>query len=385
MILDLIVLGLVGLAVVGGWRRGGAAIALHVVGLLVGLIVGLRVAGLVSASLSPAAHVLLGALCALGGLVVGGALGRRAGARVSIGAARMHLGVLDRALGALTRGLGAAVAIWVVLAVVVAVGPARWAASIRGSRPAGDTIGLPVLGPLVHGVGRAIGAAAPADVAALVPDLDPGRTSRATIHRIDAQVAGSVFEIGATGCHGAVVGTAFVVARDSTGELVVTNAHVVRGARVATLYTGDGDVQAVPVLLDRRADLAVLHVDGLDAAVLPLAATGAANGTHAVVVGYPHGGPRRAVGAVVVQRLPVPDPGLSDGLALHMSYRLVSDIEHGNSGSPLLGPRGRVLGVVDATAGAGTEQGYAITVDELRPDLRAARNATTAAEPAACT
>lgn len=378
MLIDLVALLIVALAAFAGWRRGGVATALHVAGWVVGLVVGLRVATLLSESLSPAAHVLLGLLCALGGLVVGGALGNLVGRHATSAVARLHLGLLDRAAGTVVRGLGALLVVWLVLALVVAIGPASWASRARASGLLSNG-GVPIVSSVVSGVGDAIDGAAPSDVAGLVPVLNVGTTSPAVVRSVRSASAASVVEIAASGCRGSVVGTRF-----SVGDgLIVTNAHVVRAADDISVEAASGEYPATQVVVDRRADLAVLRVPGSDIPALTLVAGDAANGTRAVVLGHPHGGPLRAVPAVIEQRVPVPDPGLSDGLALHLAYRVRADIQPGNSGSPLLDRSGRVLGVVNATGGG--EQGYAITDSELRPDLQLARTTTTAADTGSCT
>ena len=379
-VLDLVVLAVVVLAAISGWRVGGAVIALHILGVVLGLILGLGVAGLLSSSLSAVTHLLLGAGCALGGALIGGAVGRLLGRALARVLQRLHIAVLDHLLGALARAGLAVLGCWLVAVLVLAIGPASWSAAVRSSAVFGNGHPVPVAGHALSGIADALRAAAPADVAALVPSIAGVQPSQRTVQSVSNAVDGREFVIGATGCRGSVVGTGFVAARG----LVVTNAHVVRAADQIVVRTGTGSLPASPVVVDRRADLAVLRVPGLDVTPLRIAARDAANGAQAVVVGYPGGGPRTAVGAVIRQRIPVPDPGLADGLALHQAYRIDSTIRRGDSGSPLLDLQARVVGVVNATSGGPGTAGYAITLDELLPDLAAARTARTVVSTGTC-
>ena len=53
-------------------------------------------------------------------------------------------------------------------------------------------------------------------------------------------------------------------------------------------------------------------------------------------------------------------------------YSLFARVEPGNSGGPLLSPRGDVVGVVFARSLDDDHTGYALTLDEARPVLDAA-------------
>lgn len=366
MVIDLLVLALVALAAWTGWRMGASAFVLRLLGAVLGLVLGLLLAHAATRllpPLSPVASLAVTVGCALGGLLVGSSLGGRIGGSVRFVLWRAHLGVLDRAAGAVARGFAALVVLTAVAAVVAAAGPAQWTAVIRGSA---------LLNAVPLSLPPAVRAVVPAGVAGLVPASHAQLPASSLVRRIALADGDGVLPVAAAGCGTGVSGTAFVAAP----SLVVTNAHVVRGATAVSI----GGHRATVLVVDLRADLAVLRVDGVGDA-LPLASSAAVNGSSAVVLGYPEGGPERAVPAVVLQRLPVPVPGLADGPALHEAYLVRADVRHGNSGSPLLDSSGRVLGVINALAGP---DAYATTVAELLPDLRAARSASSPASTGAC-
>lgn len=56
-------------------------------------------------------------------------------------------------------------------------------------------------------------------------------------------------------------------------------------------------------------------------------------------------------------------------------YSLYTTVRQGNSGGPLLTPDGRVYGVVFAKSLDDAETGYALTADEIRPDIAQGRAA----------
>src|SRR6185295_19853112 len=101
----------------------------------------------------------------------------------------------------------------------------------------------------------------------------------------------------AAGLHGITV----EIASDGRGtgagvvwapELIVTNAHVVRGSRVLVRGADRRRVEGVVVAGDRAADLALVHAPGLD---LPIATcTGDESlpvGSLLVALGHPFGVP----------------------------------------------------------------------------------------------
>jgi S1-C subfamily serine protease len=65
-------------------------------------------------------------------------------------------------------------------------------------------------------------------------------------------------------------------------------------------------------------------------------------------------------------------------------YSLYTTVRQGNSGGPLLTPDGRVYGVVFAKSLDDPDTGYALTVDEVRPVVRAGSERTAEVGTGAC-
>ncbi|WP_180357961.1 CvpA family protein [Streptomyces sp. NP160] len=107
-----------------GWRTGASRSVLSLAGLVGGAVVGLALsAWLVGAHLSPLVHLLLVAVCVLGGALVGAALGGAAGDLLGRGLGRLHLGLVDRTAGAGVRAVVALVVCSALAGLVLALAP----------------------------------------------------------------------------------------------------------------------------------------------------------------------------------------------------------------------------------------------------------------------
>ena len=197
------------------------------------------------------------------------------------------------------------------------------------------------------------------------------------------QAADSVLKIAGTAfqCGQNQTGTGFVV---SPGR-VVTNAHVVAGVTEPVVQIpGGGALPARVVYFDTRRDLAVLAVDNLRPAPIPLGSE-LPNGSPAAFAGYPHGGPFQSKPATVqdIATLLVPDI-YGNNAAPEEVYRLAGDVQPGNSGGPLLTTDGQVVGVIFAKATNDPSLGFAITMADLGPVAAQAPGLGNAVSPGEC-
>jgi len=368
-VVDLVIVAVVVLAAMHGWRLGLSGFAFGLAGLVAGGLVGLWIAGwLIGTHWSPPVHLLLGLGCVVVAALLGSAIGARLGGAAGHLLNRTHLRLPDRAVGAAVRGALALGVCWLLAAAVTAIGaPTPVVSAVQDSavlRQVSDALPSPT--ELVADLSTQL--QLPADLAGLVPNSGVGTLPAAQVSAASAAAAPSVVKIEGTGC-GSVEGSGFV----TDGGLVVTNAHVVAGATALTVTDRRGTHRAESLIVDGAADIAVLRADSVQAPALSLTTEPVANGTPAVILGYPGDGALTAVPAVVVQKLPVLESRIGGtGLVSREVYRLAATVRPGNSGGPLLDTSGQVIGVVNARSLTNNDTGFALTLDPLRADLAAA-------------
>jgi S1-C subfamily serine protease len=151
---------------------------------------------------------------------------------------------------------------------------------------------------------------------------------------------------------------------------VVTNAHVVQGARGARITVPDQSVwPATLVGYSRRHDIAVLRIAGAVGRVSGLP-VGTSNdlvvGQAVLAIGSPFG-LDYTLSAGIISGLGREIPGLS-GLPIHGAIQTDAAINPGNSGGPLLDSSGRLIGIntsILSPSGASAGIGFAVPVDTV--------------------
>ncbi|MFG1605848.1 MarP family serine protease [Actinoplanes sp. NPDC049265] len=165
----------------------------------------------------------------------------------------------------------------------------------------------------------------------------------------------------APSCSRRIEGSGFVYA----DERVMTNAHVVAGTREIEVETSSGRLDGTVVVYDPKRDLAVIYVPGLRAPRLNFVDKPAATGQNAIVLGYPLDGPYDAQSARVSDVGNVPGPDIYEAGEVNREiYTIRALVRSGNSGGPLITPNGRVLGVIFAAAADDRNIGFAVTARE---------------------
>jgi S1-C subfamily serine protease len=209
---------------------------------------------------------------------------------------------------------------------------------------------------------------------------DPALVGSAAV----AAARGSVLKIlgDAPSCDRGIEGSGFVYGP----EHVLTNAHVVAGTSSVRLQEGSRSLAARVVLFDPRRDVAVLYVPGLSADALSFAPTPAATNASAVVLGYPEDGGFDARSARVRSRNTIIGQDIYGAQSVRREvYAIRSLVRSGNSGGPLIDTKGRVLGIVFATARDSSDTGFVLTNAEIGPDAAEGRSATGAVATGDCT
>jgi S1-C subfamily serine protease len=172
-------------------------------------------------------------------------------------------------------------------------------------------------------------------------------------------------------------GTGFVI--DAAAGLILTNNHVIDGATsvTVTLVTSGRSYPARIVGYDSTDDIALLQVRG----VPRLKAVGIGSsapvrvGTPVLAIGNEGGqggSPTVAPGVISSLDRTIVATDQTSGLneTLHGMMQTSADIRPGDSGGPLAGADGRVIGI-DTAAGGNTDySGYAIPIDQAMPIAR---------------
>lgn len=168
------------------------------------------------------------------------------------------------------------------------------------------------------------------------------------------------------------IGTGFVV----EGNLVITNRHVVSQPNASySVFDSDGtEYQVSEIYRDPTVDLAILQVDNLSVAGLPLGDSDQIRvGEGVVAIGTALGEFRNTVTTGVVS-------GLGRGITAGDRFGRESEvlegviqtdaaINPGNSGGPLLDLQGQVIGVNVAVSAAAENIGFAIPINIVRASL----------------
>jgi len=355
--LDWIAVGLVVLMALAGARRGLIASALGLAGIIVGAVMGARLAPhlLHNGSQSPYTPLVgLAGAVLLAGLLQG--LGQMVGSVARSGLRIPPLRAIDSAGGLFLGGAMGVAVIWVLGAAALHL-PGQTEAREAAQRSA-ILRRLNEIAP-PESVLRALARIDPfPSIAGPPPPPDPPdpRVLRQPGVR---RAAPSVVRVVGTACGLGVEGSGWVYRRG----LVVTAAHVVAGQTDTTVQplNTSSRLRATAVAYDRRNDVAVLLVPGLDARPLRLA--NPVSGTPVAILGYPEDGPFDAEPGRIGRTTPVlPRPRKS-------LPRLVTSVRgrvrHGNSGGPAVDARGSVLTMIFA-AQTGTQAGYGIPAELIR-------------------
>ncbi len=372
-ILDLLILAGIVFAAVCGYRLGFVARALSWAGLAAALVVAIRLIPDLMTALAGATP--RGRLLAVVAFVIGlGLLGQALG--LAVGAlAHARLSSMnavqrgDRVAGAAVGALGALIFLWLLLP-ALASAPGWPARAAQGSTIAATIQQVaPEPPPSLRELGRMVAEApypevfsssdAPGDVGA-PPVLTLGPAA-------DARVRAAVVRVEGQACDQIQDGTGFVVGRD----LIVTNAHVVAGEDNTSVFLQSGaKLNARVVRFDPRRDLAVLRVEGLGLASLPLGDGQA--GTVGAVYGHPGGGPLRPTPARIAEQIDARGTDIYRTTPTRRAvFVLASQLAPGDSGAPLVNQAGTVVGVAFAIDPGNPSTAYALTNDELRPVLAA--------------
>ena len=355
---DWVALGVVGLAALGGLRRGLILTVLSVAGLLAGAYLGARIGPALLARGAESRYTPVAALLGAGlGAAFLGAISSGLGLRASRTIDRVGvLRALDGTGGLVAGAVWGLAIVWVAGAIALELpGQASLRHAVQNSAVLRNLNELAPPRDLLNVLARID--PLPVLVGPPPPTLPPDRhlLAEAAVRR----AAASVLRITADACGLGVEGTGWVAGP----HRVVTAAHVVAGA--SDISAGGNPASAWAV--DRRDDVAVLDVPGLAAPPLPVG--NPHPGEPVAILGYPQDGPFDARPGRIGSTATV----LLDGEPRRVTV-ISGLVRHGNSGSPVVDGAGIVRTTVFASRIGGLPAGFGVPTTAVRTALAAARH-----------
>jgi S1-C subfamily serine protease len=391
-VVDLILIVLIIMFAVNGYRQGFVVGALSFVGFFGGALVGLQLAPLVVEHVDSAFMRVAISLAAVFGLAVGGqALAAWAGTKLQSSISTPGGRKADSIGGVFVSVVALLLVAWMVAG---PLGSSTVPSVNRAVRNSAIITGIDRIMPnqarvFYNGLRDTIASGAFPNV---FGDLTPTRARQvnppdpALINsKAVALAQGAVVKITGTApsCRRKIEGSGFIFAP----QHVMTNAHVVAGTQgPVSVQLGGATRSGRVVFYDPELDLAVIDVPGLTGTVLNWAGSDAATGDDAVVIGYPLNGPFTAVSARIRDKSEVRGPDIYNSqTVVRQVYSIRSTVKSGNSGGPLLDPNGALLGVIFAAALDDPETGFALTANVARPVADSNATRTDAVDTGACT
>jgi S1-C subfamily serine protease len=386
--LDAGAIALLVFAILLGWRSGALPQVAGLFGAALGVVAGLAtIPSLLPLLTDVPAPVRAGAVIVV--LLAWVGLGEALGTRFGRSASRLLgvglLGAMDRVAGAAVGAVQAMLIIWLAGGIMATGAVPRLGQLAQTSTTVrAIAVLLPSPTEIVVELGKALDESGLPDVflglerlPAEAIDLPDDPIAEA----IGRQAAASVPRIRAEACLTRSTGTGFVVAPG----YVVTNAHVVAGARSITVDTPTDRRTGVTVYFDPDLDIAVLWVKGFAPTALVFATREPARGALGATIGYPGGGDAVVEPAAVTATYDA--EGLDVAGTERVTRRIIelrSVVEPGDSGGPLLLINGTVGGVVFAESRSDENVGYALSPTAVAIAVRPAIGLTRPVDTGPC-
>ena len=368
--IDIVLLLLMVLFAVNGYRQGFLVGLLSFIGFFGGALLGLQVGPFIANHFdSDQVRVIISLACVFGLAVGGQALASIVGTRLRNAIRNRTAQGLDNAGGAIVSVCAVLLVVWLVaaplsssslpwlarsvsnsaiLGVVDKLMPSQADALSEALRNTVDTRGFP----------NVFDGLSPTRVTDVSPP-DPALTGSAVVQQAKRSVVKVLGR--ADSCSRRIEGSGFVYAP----ERVMTNAHVVAGTQKVSVQLNGSERAAKVVVYDPERDLAVLYVPGLRAPVMSFVTKKASTGNDAIVIGFPLDGPYDAQSARIRDDREITGPDIYDsGKVTRDIYTIRALVRSGNSGGPLLSSDGSVLGIIFAAAADDPQTGFAITASE---------------------
>ncbi len=365
--MDILIVGLLLLAAVHGLRLGALVQILTFGGFWLGFLLGT----VVWIPLLHTSHDSVTRSVVIVGLIMMtatglGYVGRVLGTYSNISLRRHHLGHVDAALGVGVAVVAVLLSVWLVAAVISS--PNSRLTSLDAAVARSDILhsidNILPQAPSVFGDLQTFlnDQGFPQVFSTLTPPSTPDVTTpnSAETLALANPAAFSTVKILGTACNNEQEGSGFVVGKG----LVATNAHVVAGESNGNTQVVEGGnaYSASTVLFDPEFDLAILRTAAPLGPVLPISPDVVGRGTQGAILGYPEdGGLTKGPAGVTEEITAIGKDIYNEKTVTRGVYALDASVLPGNSGGPLMGPNGQVIGVVFSRSTVYDNVGYALT------------------------
>jgi S1-C subfamily serine protease len=178
-----------------------------------------------------------------------------------------------------------------------------------------------------------------------------------------AAVKAGVVKIDGTSPNCSLGGSGVVVAPDR----VMATADMLAGGTTFTVEAAGQERKAQVVSFDPGRDLAILAVPNLPAPALSFATDRAADGSDAVLLGYPEDEDGiRAIPARVREVIELNGPDIyREHTVSREVYTIRGSVPHGLAGGPLINTSGEVIGIAFGAAIDDADTGFVLTASEI--------------------
>ena len=375
---DLLIIGLMLLAAVHGLRLGALVQILTFGGFWLGFLLGAVVwVPLLHTSHDDATRAIVIVGLVLMTASTFGYMGRVLGTYSNVTLRRHHLGTVDAVLGVGVAIVAVLLSVWLVAAVISS--PNSRFTSLDSAVERSDILHsidslLPqapsVFGDLQNFLNNQ---GFPQVFSTLTPPSTPSvvTPSTAATRALADPAAFSTVKVLGTACTNEQEGSGFVVGPG----LVATNAHVVAGEPPGNTQVVVGGLSygATAIFFDPSFDLAVLRTNAPLGPALTMSPNLVSRGTPGALLGYPEDGPLAIDPAGVTEEITAPGKDIyNDGSVTRDVYAVDANVLPGNSGGPLMGPGGQVIGVVFSRSTVYPNVGYALTSPAVLARVQAA-------------
>ena len=146
------------------------------------------------------------------------------------------------------------------------------------------------------------------------------------------------------------------------GDYIVTNAHVIEGARAAGIITYDGKLHSVSIIgTDSEIDIILLKMEDTNYSPLTLASSGSVQvGEKVIAIGNPLG-LQFSVSEGIISAMHREG---ANGVKAYIQTDAA--LNPGNSGGPLIGVDGKVVGINNYKIGGSENIGFALESDYIK-------------------